>query len=188
MKQIGNYHAPETWEDVTIAQLLELQTMTNGGSLEDTIKAVKVFNPDANLMTVMTGDFSDLSKTATEIYKLISQAPEAKETNAYFIEGEPYKIVDPEELEVGEFMDLNTLNDDESQRIKNLPLIISIITKERPEDVHAWADKIRANVSVQAAMGILVFFSNTLTTYIVNTLYYSQIMEGAKTKKKKPKG
>lgn len=185
MKQIGNYHAPETWDDVTIAQLMTLQTMTNGGSLEDTLQAVKVFNPDANLMG---GDFSDLIETATEIYKLISQAPNAKTTNAYFIGGEPYKIIDPEELEVGEFMDLNTLNDDESQRIKNLPLIISIITKDRPEDVHAWAEKIRANVSVQAAMGILVFFSDALMRSIVNTPYYSQIMEGAKTKKKKPKG
>lgn len=185
MRQIGNYHAPETWNDVTIAQLLELQTMTKGGSLEDTLQAVKVFNPDANLMG---GDFSDLIETATGIYKLISQAPEAKETSAYFIDGKPCKIIDPEELEVGEFMDLNTLNDDESQRIKNLPLIISIITKERPEDVHAWAEKIRANVSVQAAMGILVFFSDALTTCIVNTPYYSQIMEGAKKKKKKPRG
>ena len=185
MKQIGNYHAPETWGDVTIAQLLELQTMTNGGSLEDTLQAVKVFNPDANLMG---GDFSDLIETATGIYKLISEPPQAKETSAYFIDGKPYKIIDPEELEVGEFMDLNTLNDDESQRIKNLPLIISIITKERPEDVHAWAERIRANVSVQAAMGILVFFSDALTTCIVNTPYYSQIMEGAKKKKKKPRG
>lgn len=185
MRQIGNYHAPETWNDVTIAQLLELQTMTNGGSLEDTLQTVKVFNPDANLMG---GDFSDLIETATGIYKLISEPPQAKETSAYFIDGKPYKIIDPEELEVGEFMDLNTLNDDESQRIKNLPLIISIITKERPEDVHAWAEKIRANVSVQAAMGILVFFSDALTTYIVNTPYYSQIMEGAKKKKKKPRG
>ena len=185
MKLIGNYHAPETCDDVTLAQLTTLQTMTNGGSLEDTLQAVKVFNPDANLMG---GDFSDLIETATEIYKLISQAPEAKETNAYFIDGELYKIIDPEELEVGEFMDLNTLNDDASQRIKNLPLIISIITKDRPEDVHAWAEKIRANVSVKAAMGILVFFLDALITCIVNTPYYSQIMEGAKTKKKKPKG
>lgn len=184
MKQIGNYHAPENWDDVTLAQLMTLQTMTNGGSLEDTLHAVKVFNPDANLMG---GDFSDLIETATEIYKLISQAPNAKTTNAYKIGGEPYNIIDPEELDVGEFVDINTLNDDQD-KIKNLALIISIITKDRPEDVHTWAEKIRANVSVQAAMGILVFFSDTLTTCIVNTPYYSQIMEGAKKKEKKPRG
>lgn len=183
MKLIGNYHAPESWNDVTIAQLLELQTMTNGGSLEDTLKAVKVFNPEANLMG---GDFSDLIETATEIYKLISQAPSAKTTNAYFIDGQLYNIVNPDELEVGEFIDVNTLNDDQD-KIKNLPLIISLLTKERPMDVKPWSGKVRDNVSVLAAVGILSFFSEALTNYIVATPYYSEVIGHETTKKRKGK-
>lgn len=183
MKKLGNYQAPESLEDVTIGQLLALQTMTPGGDLEHTIEAVKIFNPAAN---VMAGNFTELIETATAIHQLISQAPVAQETKSYTIDDQLYNIVNPDELEVGEFIDVNTLNDDQD-KIKNLPLIISLLTKERPMDVKPWAEKVRDNVSVLAAVGILSFFSEALTNYIVATPYYSEVIGHETTKKRKGK-
>lgn len=179
MKQFDIYKAPEHWGEITIEQLIKLQSITEGGDIETTIKTVEVFNPDIN---VMGGDFSNLIQTATAIYDVISKAPTGtQETSVYTIDGQEYRIMEADKIDVSQFIDVNALNENEAEKIKNLPLIISILTENRPTDVKEWAQTIQKNVSVSVAMGVLVFFSVNLEKYLKSTPYYSQILKQIQT-------
>lgn len=180
MKHFDIYKAPEHWGEITIEQLIKLQSISEGGDIGTTIKTVEVFNPDIN---VMGGDFSNLIQTATAIYEVISKAPTGTQpTNEYEIDGQKFNIMEAEKIDVSQFIDVNALNENEAEKIKNLPLIMSILTENRPtDDVKQWAQRIQENVSVSVAMGSLLFFSENLEKYLKNTPYYSKILKQIQT-------
>lgn len=186
MKQFGNLKAPENWNEITIEQLIQLQKIEHlGETTEANIKAVQLFNVDTN---VLACDFDNLISALSQIFAVVSTMPkDVQKITSYSIDGQVYNVVDAENINVGDFIDVNALNENESEKIKNLSLIISILTEKRPADVKEWAQTIQKNVSVLDAMGIIVFFSRNLTEYLKSTPYYSQIitkMEENKEKKK----
>jgi hypothetical protein len=186
MKQFGNLKAPENWNEITIEQLIQLQKIEHlGETTEANIKAVHLFNVDTN---VLACDFDNLISALSQIFAVVSTMPkDVQKITSYSIDGQVYNVVNAENINVGDFVDVNALNENESERVKNMPLIISILTRDKGKhaDTKAWAEKIQENVSVLTGMGILVFFSENLMTYLRNTPYYSQIITKMEENKEK---
>lgn len=173
MNTILNLQIPSSWEGVTINQMIELQEVKSN-DLKSLMKLVKIFNPDIDPTEM---ELETLVEVANSIFNVIMSQPEPENKTEYIIDGVTYHIANPEALDFGEFLDVNSLNsNDEAEQIRNLPLILSLITVERPDDaVKAWAGIIADKVDVCTALGCVLFFSENLMEYIKNSPVYSQI-------------
>lgn len=171
MKQILSLNAPESWQDVTINQMIELQEVKSN-DLKSLIKLVKIFNPEVDPTDM---ELETLVEVANSIFNVIMSHPSPTSTSEYTIDGVTYTTATPESLDFGEFLDVNSLNStDETEQIRNLPLILSLITVERPDDaVKVWAGIIADKVDVCTALGCVLFFSENLMQFIKSTPAYS---------------
>ncbi|MBQ2174975.1 MAG: hypothetical protein II453_07915 [Alphaproteobacteria bacterium] len=173
MNTVLNLQIPSSWEGVTINQMIKLQEVKSN-DLKSLIKLVKIFNPDIDPTEM---EIEVLLQVANSIYDVITKQAEPENKTEYIIDGVTYHIANPEALDFGEFLDVNSLNsNDEAEQIRNLPLILSLITVERPDDaVKAWAGIIADKVDVCTALGCVLFFSENLMEFIKNSPVYSQI-------------
>jgi hypothetical protein len=172
MNTVLNLQVPSSWEGVTINQMIELQEVKSN-DLKSLIKLVKIFNPDIDPTEM---ELETLVKVANSIFNVIMSHPSPTSTSEYSIDGITYTTATPESLDFGEFLDVNSLNStDEAEQIKNLPLILSLITVERPKPVKEWAGIIADKVDVCTALGCVLFFSENLMQFIKNSPVYSQI-------------
>lgn len=172
MKQILSLNAPESWQDVTINQMIELQEVKSN-DLKSLIKLVKIFNPNTDPTEM---ELETLVEVANSIFNVIMSHPSPTSTSEYTVDGVRYTTATPESLDFGEFLDVNSLNStDEAEQIKNLPLILSLITLERPKPVKEWAGIIADKVDVCTALGCVLFFSEGLMAFIKSSPVYSQI-------------
>lgn len=173
MNTVLNLQIPSSWAGVTINQMIELQEVKSN-DLKSLIKLVKIFNHDIDPTEM---EIETLLQVANSIYDVITSQPEPENKTEYIIDGVTYHIANPESFDFGEFLDVNSLNsNDEAEQIRNLPLILSLITVERHDDaVKAWAGIIADKVDVCTALGCVLFFSENLMQFIKNSPVYSQI-------------
>ena len=174
MNTIKGFNVPDSWNDVTIKQLLELQKI-EGADTKSAMQMIQVFNPDKDPTTLALFDMVDV---AAKIYDFIIQTPQSEKVDSYSIDGIRYKIAIPETIDFQQFIDVQALHStSELEQVKNLPLLISVLTENRPKEAKEWAEVIGENVSVSMAMGCVLFFSDCLQTYIKDTLHYSMNSE-----------
>lgn len=174
MNTIKEFNVPETWNDVKINQLIKLQAI-EGADTQSVMQMIKVFNPDKDPLTLGLYEMVDV---AAKIYDFITKTPQAEKTDSYSIDGIRYKIAVPESIDFQQFIDVQALHStSELEQVKNLPLLISVLTENRAKEAKEWAEVIGENVSVSAAMGCVLFFSDALQTYIKDTLHYSMNSE-----------
>ena len=172
MNTVLNLQVPSSWEGVTINQMIELQEVKSN-DLKSLIKLVKIFNPEVDPTEM---EIETLIQVANSIYDVITSQPEPENKTEYIIDGVTYHIASPESLDFGEFLDVNSLNSsDEAEQIKNLPLILSVLTVGRPKPVKEWAESIADKVDVCTALGCVLFFSENLMRFIKSSPVYSQI-------------
>lgn len=170
MNTIKEFNVPDSWNDVTIKQLITLQAI-EGADTQAVMQMIKVFNPDKDPLTLGLYEMVDV---AAKIYDFITKTPQADKVDSYSIDGIRYKIAIPETIDFQQFIDVQALHStSELEQVKNLPLLLSVLTENRPTEAKEWAEVIGENVSVSMAMGCVLFFSDCLQTYIVDTLHFS---------------
>ena len=181
MNTIKEFNVPDSWNDVTIKQLITLQAI-EGADTQAVMQMIQVFNRDKDPLTLGLYEMVDV---AAKIYEFITKTPQAEKTDSYSIDGIRYKISVPESIDFSTFIDVQALHStSEMEQVKNLPLLLSVLTENRPTEAKEWAETIADNVSVSAAMGCVLFFSDALQTYIVDTLHSlpSDLQERINTK------
>lgn len=187
MKKIGIFNVPEKWEEITIAQLKQLKEIKESASIQTNLEILKIFNPDVD---ILSADFQSVIEGVSTIYSVFQTSPTAlKSDGTYTINGQTYKLTDVEQIDFQTFIDFQNLaggnSSDEWERIKNIHLIISLLTEERtPDDIREFAKEIEKNVDVVTATSLLVFFSEKLTAYIVDSPLYLEIAEKMKKNEK----
>lgn len=179
MKTISNFQVPENWGEITISQLKALKTVKEDASIQSYFSILNIFCPDVD---VLATDLPSVVEAVTEIYKVIqtTPVPQQMQNGEYMIGDETYHVCNIEQLNFSEFIDFQNMANttDEWDKINNLGLILSVIT-DKPEgtDVMKFAQKIEENVDVITGTSLLLFFSDSLTTYLQDTPIYSQYME-----------
>lgn len=182
MKTISNFQVPENWGEITISQLKALKMVKEDASIQSYFSILNIFCPDVD---VLATDLPSVIQAVTEIYKVINTTPlpQQMEKGEYIIGDETYHVCNIEQLNFSEFIDFQNMagGTDEWDKINNLGLILAIIT-DKPEgtDVRELAQRIEENVDVITGTSILLFFSDSLTTYLQDTPIYSQYMEQMK--------
>lgn len=179
MKTISNFQVPENWGEITISQLKALKMVKEDASIQSYFSILNIFCPDVD---VLATDLPSVIQAVTEIYKVINTTPlpQQMEKGEYMIGDETYHVCNIEQLNFSEFIDFQNMagGTDEWDKINNLGLILAIIT-DKPEgtDVRELAQRIEENVDVITGTSLLLFFSDSLTTYLQDTPIYSQYME-----------
>lgn len=179
MKTISNFKVPTSWNEITISQLKALKTVKEDASIQSYFNILNIFCPNVD---VLATDLPSVVEAVTEIYKVIQTAPVPvqMEKGEYTIGDETYHVCNIEQLNFSEFIDFQNMANttDEWDKINNLGLILSVIT-DKPEgtDVMKFAQRIEENVDVITGTSLLLFFSDSLTTYLQGTPIYSQYME-----------
>jgi hypothetical protein len=179
MKTISNFQVPTSWNEITISQLKSLKTVKEDASIQSYFNILNIFCPNVDILTT---DLPSVVEAVTEIYKVIQTAPVPvqMQSGEYTIGDETYHVCNIEQLNFSEFIDFQNMANttDEWDKINNLGLILSVIT-DKPEgtDVMKFAQRIEENVDVITGTSLLLFFSDSLTTYLQDTPIYSQYME-----------
>lgn len=179
MKTISNFQVPENWGEITISQLKALKMVKEDASIQSYFSILNIFCPDVD---VLATDLPSVVQAVTEIYKVIQTAPvpQQMQSGEYMIGDETYHVCNIEQLNFSEFIDFQNMANttDEWDKINNLGLILAVIT-DKPEgtDVMKFAQTIEENVDVITGTSLLLFFSDSLTTYLQDTPIYSQYME-----------
>lgn len=172
MKHFGNFCVPEGWADITADNLLHINEITDTSVLS-LVKLVKVFNPDKDPLEL---SFEELTAVCGDIFDIVMNPPtDTPELDSYEVDGVTYRIATPENIDFQQFIDVNTLrSDDYRDQIKNMPLIMSIITENRPDgvDVKDWASEIASKVSVERGLANLLFFSRGLQPYMESIRHF----------------
>lgn len=188
MKKIEGFNVPESWQDITISNLIRLQDLKMKNNIESHFEVIRIFNPKKD---PAKADFLTAMNVAKEIYETIQNSPS---TNAgkdnYSIKGKIYSLKSIEEIDFQTFLDFQglTANIDDWERIKNLGLLLAILTKNPPKkDLKEFAVDIADNVSVADGASIMVFFSENLTNYLQNTPLYLSSQEKIKSGQKEIK-
>lgn len=180
-KTNGGYNVPETWDDITMKNLADIQSIESAG-VKGLMEAVGVFNRDRDISEM---ELTDLLDATNDIFLLLSAQPQPKEADTYSVDGIRYKVATADTIDFQQFIDVNALKGTtEAEQIRNLPLILSVITENRPKEAREWADEIAEKVSAVTALGCTLFFSRCLEGYI-NAFRRSLQKEGeARTERK----
>lgn len=179
-KTASGYNVPETWDDITVKNLADIQASTSGG-VKGLIAMVGAFNPEKDASDM---ELTELVESAEDIFRLLSIQPQPNETDTYSIDGVRYKVATADTIDFQQFIDVNALKGTtEAEQIRNLPLILSVLTENRPKDAREWAGEIAGKVSVPTALGCTLFFSKGLREYIDASLRSSTKSKETTTEK-----
>lgn len=186
MKKIEGFNVPESWQDITISNLIRLQDLKMKNNIESHFEVIRIFNKK----DPAKADFITVMNVASAIYQAIQNSPQMNEQkDNYTIKGKVYHLKTIEEIDFQTFLDFQglTANIDDWERINNLGLLLAILTKNAPKDLRSFADTIAENVSVADAASIMIFFSENLTNYLENTQLYLSSQEKIKSGQKEIK-
>ena len=171
-KKTKKLNAPKDWSEVTLNQAIrmnELVTAITDDNVEEAVdELVKMFNSKDYLMAI-NFDFKEVIQCYRRIIEVMSHSIVPKDVSSYIVDGETYHIAKPEDIDFQSYIDITYINGegDVIERMKKASLVISILTENRPEEPKAWADKVADNVSVEDALGMVLFFSSELQRYML---------------------
>ena len=179
MKRIKNFNVPESWNDITISQLKKLKEINETQTIETHFQILSIFNPNEN---IMVADFQTVLSAVNAIYSVFATTPTATPNDGtYTLKENTYRLMKVEELDFQTFLDFQNLasvNGDDWERIKNLGLIVSLLTADRGDkDIKAFGEEIENSIDVVTATSLLVFFSDKLTCYIADSPHFSEAMQ-----------
>lgn len=174
MKTIGKYRVPEGWSEVTLEELIQVNDLIRSKGENFSERLVNVFNSE-----VKHENYDDFFSAFMAITELVGHKPDTdKKLPKYTANGIEFSIVQPEQMDVKEFVDVIALN--EADNLRNVPLILAILTENCPEKPQKWAETLKKELSVETALGNLSFFFGNLIDYIKAIPYYSQIAQKMK--------
>ena len=185
--QLGKYKVAEKWEDVTLLQWQNY--VRNASSKEDNsvdiISTLETFSDiPRNVINQMP---TDLFESVIERLKWIKDTPDQTPTQSVEISGETYMINVMEKLKVKEYLDLNTVIENDKF---NYSMIFAILCRKQGEeyDEEFIADKLPdrlemfENLNCVDGMKLIAFFLTCwveLETRSRNSLVVQAIKEDA---------
>ena len=128
---LGQYHVAESWEDVTLLQWQNY--VRNASSKEDNsvdiISTLETFSdiPRSIINQIPT----DLFEKVIERLKWITEQPDQTPSQSVEIRGETYSINVMEKLKVKEYLDLNTVIENDKF---NYSMIFAILCRKQGEE------------------------------------------------------
>ena len=184
---LGQYHVAEKWEDVTLLQWQNY--VRNASSKEDNsvdiISTLETFSdiPRSIINQIPT----DLFEKVIERLKWIKDTPDQTPTQSVDISGETYTINVMEKLKVKEYLDLNTVIENDKF---NYSMIFAILCRKQGEeyDEEFIADKLPERLEMFEQMNcvdgmkLIAFFLTCwveLETRSRNSLVVQAIKEDA---------
>ena len=128
---LGQYHVAESWEDVTLLQWQDYvrKASDKEDNSVDIITTLEVFSDIPR--SVINQMPTDLFESVVERLKWIKEQPEQTPSQSVVIDGETYLINVMEKLKVKEYLDLNTVI--ENDRF-NYAMIFSILCRKQGEE------------------------------------------------------
>ena len=184
---LGQYHVAESWEDVTLLQWQNY--VRNASSKEDNsvdiISTLETFSDiPRNVINQMP---TDLFESVIGRLKWITEQPDQTPSQSVEINGETYMINVMEKLKVKEYLDLNTVIENDKF---NYAMIFSILCRKQGEeyDEEFIADKLPERLEMFEQMNcvdgmkLIAFFLTCwveLETRSRNSLVVQAIKEDA---------
>ena len=160
---LGQYHVAEKWEDVTLLQWQNYvrNASNNEDNSVDIISTLETFSDIPR--SVINQMPTDLFEMVVERLKWIKETPDQTPSQSVVISGETYLINVMEKLKVREYLDLNTVI--ENDRF-NYSMIFAILCRKQGEeyDEEFIADKLPdrlemfENMNCVDGMKLLSFF------------------------------
>lgn len=168
--QLGAYHVAESWEDVTLLQWQNYvrQASESEDNALDIISTLETFSDiPRNTINQMP---SDLFESVIGRLKFLKDTPDQTPSQSVEINGETYLINTMEKLKVMEYLDLNTVIENDKF---NYSMIFAILCRKQGEnyDDDFKADKLPDRLEMFEQMNcvdgmkLIAFF---LTCYIVS--------------------
>ena len=185
--QLGKYKVAEKWEDVTLLQWQNY--VRNASSKEDNsvdiIRTLETFSDIPR--SVINQMPTDLFESVIGRLKWITEQPDQTPTQSVEISGETYTINVMEKLKVKEYLDLNTVIENDKF---NYSMIFAILCRKQGEeyDEEFIADKLPdrlemfENMNCVDGMKLIAFFLTCwveLETRSQNSLVVQAIKEDA---------
>ena len=128
---LGQYHVSESWDDVTLLQWQNYvrQASESKDNSVDIIGTLEAFSDiPRNIINQMP---TDLFESVIERLKWITEQPDQTPTQSVVINGEKYFINMMEKLKVKEYLDLNTVIENDKF---NYSMIFAILCRKQGEE------------------------------------------------------
>lgn len=166
---------PENLSEVTVKQLIEIHNLGElTGSVSDVIKLINIFS--ATPIDINTIDLGSILEISVLLSAVLFENNKITPIDHFNIGKDVYFCQSPEELSVKEFIDFQEISKDP---VSNLPLLLALVYKTEvekdPDDedymTYLMAKKSKfMEIDAKTAQGCLLFFSNSFTNYVVNSL------------------
>ena len=167
---LGEYHVSESWEDVTLLQWQNYvrQASSKEDNSVDIITTLETFSDIPR--SVINQMPTDLFEKVIGRLKWIQETPDQTPTNSVVINGETYIINTMEKLKVMEYLDLNTVIENDKF---NYSMLFAILCRKPGEeyDDDFKADKLPErlemfeNMNCVDSMRLISFFLNCWVVY-----------------------
>ena len=128
---LGQYHVAESWEDVTLLQWQNYvrQASSNEDNSVDIISTLETFSDIPR--SVINQMPTDLFESVIGRLKWITEQPDQTPSQSVEISGETYTINVMEKLKVKEYLDLNTVIENDKF---NYSMIFAILCRKQGEE------------------------------------------------------
>ena len=129
--QLGNYKVAEKWEDVTLLQWQDYvrKASNKEDNSVDIISTLETFSDIPR--SVINQMPTDLFESVVERLKWIKEQPDQTPSQSVVIDGETYLINVMEKLKVKEYLDLNTVIENDKF---NYSMIFAILCRKQGEE------------------------------------------------------
>lgn len=177
MQQINNFYFPNSYADITLAQLEEIvkhqEELDKPAVINDIILMLK---PDLNINDLKMDEYFIIVNSIYEMLQDVNSLVPAKD---FYLDGKKWTVREVEDINVREFVDFENLCKDIQDDPSNVSLLIALVATdgtEIPEKDYVKEVKRRAemfrNLNAQWAMEAVLFFvtswmrlSNPTTTF-----------------------
>ncbi len=166
-----NYDFPETWAELTIGKYQECMSMIN---LEESMD--KTLHILSSISGILLDELYDLPYTTySQLSSIVSKLFNLKEDKPKFdltIDGVKYKMISEiSKMTTAEFIDLDTLINDQENAVSNLHILMAILY--RPVDKKGKITKYRSQEVEERA---IIFKEKMTCDYALSALFFSLVL------------
>lgn len=179
MQQINNFYFPNSYADITLAQLEEIvkhqEELDKPAVINDIIMMLK---PDLNINDLKMDEYFII---VNSIYEMLQDVEHLVPAKDFYLDGKKWTVREVEDINVREFVDFENLCKDIQDDPSNVSLLIALIAtdgSEIPENDYVKEVRRRAemfrNLNAQWAMEAVLFFVTSWTRLSENTTTSSE--------------
>lgn len=179
MQQINNFYFPNSYSDITLAQLEEIvkhqEELDKPSVINDIIMMLK---PDLNINDLKMDEYFII---VNSIYEMLQDVEHLVPAKDFYLDGKKWTVREVEDINVREFVDFENLCKDIQNDPSNVALLIALVATDGTEipekdyvnEVRKRAEMFR-NLNAQLAMEAVLFFVTSWTRLSDNTTTSSE--------------